>query len=82
MRIPLPELKFESDSYTIEQNVKKIREFRKLLQGALKALDGLNSANQGMCSHPNKAKRYDPGYAGGGFSHDECLICGYCGIIW
>lgn len=75
--VKLPDIDFS------DRSIESIRRSRDLISGAraeakahLKALDGLAEALKSMCSHPNKSARYDPGYAGGGFSHYECPDCG------
>ncbi|HEX6052764.1 MAG TPA: hypothetical protein VFZ21_26040 [Gemmatimonadaceae bacterium] len=74
MKIPLPEIDLRPDA--VHENRDRIDEARGALRGALAALDGLQKANEAMCNHPNKRKCYDPGYAGGGYSHSECDDCG------
>lgn len=74
MIVKLPDLDFIPSA--VHRNRDAIREARGAYQGAIKALEGLQKANEAMCKHPNKASRYDPGYAGGGYSHSECPDCG------
>jgi len=74
MRIQLPDLDFTPAA--VKHNRDTIQEARAAYQGAIKALEGLQKANEAMCPHPQKAARYDPGYAGGGYSHSECPDCG------
>jgi hypothetical protein len=75
MKVTLPDLDFNPSMASIHSNRDAINAARTSYQGALKALAGLAAANAGMCSHPNKVARHDPGYAGGGFRHYECPDC-------
>lgn len=74
MRVSLPELDLRPEM--VRENKARIKEARAAYQSALKALDGLQKANEGMCEHAKPRKCYDPGYAGGGYSHSECDHCG------
>jgi hypothetical protein len=74
MKVSLPDLDFTPKA--VRANRDAIRKARAAYQGAINALAGLQKANEAMCKHPNKEKRYDPGYAGGGYSHSECPGCG------
>jgi len=74
MIVKLPELDFTPAA--VEVNRATIKEARGALRGALKALDGLELANQAMCPHTNTVAVHDPNYAGGGHSHTECKDCG------
>jgi hypothetical protein len=74
MKIQLPDLDFTSES--IHKNRDAIKYARASYLGAIKALDGLQKANEGLCDHSRKVSCYDPGYAGGGYSHSECPDCG------
>jgi hypothetical protein len=76
MKIPLPDLEFGPNPDRIRTNRDEINAAIELYKGAIKTLEGLAAANAGMCKHPNKSARYDPGYAGGGYSHSECPTCG------
>jgi hypothetical protein len=72
----LPTITLSSDPSVIADNTAKIREARAIIKGLHATLDGMHMANVGMCSHSKKSARYDPNYAGGGFSHFECPTCG------
>lgn len=74
MRIDLPNLDYSRAN--IQANRETIDQARAAYRGALRALDGMARANEGMCPHDRQVERFDPGYAGGGHSHNECLECG------
>jgi hypothetical protein len=76
MKIPLPDLEFSTDPASIEANRDAINAAIELYKGAIETLKGLAKANAGMCKHLHESARYDPGYAGGGYSHSECPTCG------
>lgn len=76
MKIPMPDIELSPDLDKIRENRKRIDSHRELLRASLKALEGFSSANQAMCSHPEKVDHYDPGYAGGGYDYTECKLCG------
>jgi hypothetical protein len=76
MKVTLPVLDLQPDVEVVKKNRQIIKEARAALKSALKALEGLENANTGMCPHPRTEKRYDPGWGGGGYSHTECLDCG------
>lgn len=71
----IPTLNFSPDPAAIADNAAKIKAARAAIKAASAAIDGLHQANVGLCLHPGKVARYDPGYAGGGFSHYECPAC-------
>lgn len=72
----IPDLDYSATAEAVSKNRNAIKAARAELRAMTKALDGCQAANEAMCSHPNKSARYDPGYAGGGFSHYECPDCG------
>lgn len=76
MKIPLPDLEFSTDPERIQANRAEIDAAINLYKGAIETMKGLAKANAGMCKHPLKLARYDPGYAGGGYSHSMCPTCG------
>lgn len=76
MKTLIPELEFSSSPETIKQNRKLIEESIAVCKATLKSLGGLHAANISMCTHPCTVAHHDPGYAGGGYSHSECLDCG------
>lgn len=77
----LPDIKLSQKPEDVRANRAKIDEFVAMVKAELDALRGLHAANQSVCKHPSKRSVYDPGYAGGGFSHHECTDCGYTGYI-
>jgi len=76
VKVEIPSLQFSQDAVTIAANRDAIRAARAACKAMIDTLAGLAKANQALCSHPNKEARYDPGYAGGGFSHYVCPLCG------
>lgn len=70
----MPQIELGPDN--VEKNREIINAAISAYQGAIKMLQGLHHANQGACPHKRQVDRHDPGYAGGGYSHTECLICG------
>ena len=74
MTVNLPALDFSPAN--VGANRDAIVAARAALKAMATALEGLHKANVSLCPHQNKQKRYDPGYAGGGYSHSECPDCG------
>lgn len=80
MTMNLPTLKFETTLEAVNANREAIKARRVQLKAELAALDGLEEANQALCSHEHKYAVYDPGYAGGGqdgYKCPDCLKRGY-----
>lgn len=77
----LPNIKLSPMPDAVRNNRDKINEYIEMAKAELEALRGLHSANQAVCKHPSKRDCYDPGYAGGGFSHHECKDCGKTGYM-
>ncbi len=75
----LPTLTYEDEA--VPNNKTLIAQARARVNAELKALDGLDQANQSLCSHPNKRAVYDPGYAGGGQDGYRCDRCGKRGYF-
>lgn len=73
-KLELPDLELTADN--VQANRQKIASARVAYHAALKTLSGLDAANAAMCSHPDTVDHYDPGYAGDGYSHTECHVCG------
>lgn len=74
MKAEIPNLDFSPEN--VVKNREEIKIAYKKLNAMISALDGLSKANQSMCNHDRKTEHYDPGYAGGGYSHGECQDCG------
>jgi hypothetical protein len=79
MKVEVPQLQFDQDAAVIAANRDLIKTARATCKAMLETLAGLDKANQALCLHPNKEARYDPNYAGGGFSHFACPLCGMGG---
>jgi len=74
MKAEIPDIDLSPENVT--KNREEIKIAFKKLKAMMSALEGLDKANQSMCNHDKKTKHYDPGYAGGGYSHSECEDCG------
>ena len=74
MKVELPVIELTAEN--VVDNRRRLVEAIKAYKGAICACEGLLDANAALCEHPSKQEHYDPGYAGGGYSHSTCNICG------
>lgn len=74
--VTVPTIDLAHDAAVVQRNRQRIQDARHGVKAMLALLDGLDTANQALCTHPKRINQYDPGYAGGAY---DGWLCDHCG---